>query len=93
MSVAITDPAQIAASLDGSTGDNSNLTAMLNVQNQTIVNGQTPLDRLFQPGLSDRQRAFPRRSPSRSGSQAVASRSKIRSAASPGSPSMKRPPI
>jgi flagellar hook-associated protein 1 FlgK len=44
MSVAITDPAKIAASLDGSTGDNSNLTAMLNVQNQAIVNGQTPLN-------------------------------------------------
>jgi flagellar hook-associated protein 1 len=44
MSVAITDPSQIAASLDGSTGDNSNLTAMLNLQNQNIVNGQTPLN-------------------------------------------------
>jgi flagellar hook-associated protein 1 FlgK len=44
MSVAMTDPAGIAASLDGSTGDNSNLTAMLAVQNQTIVNGQTPLN-------------------------------------------------
>ncbi|HWF38103.1 MAG TPA: flagellar hook-associated protein FlgK [Candidatus Acidoferrales bacterium] len=44
MTVAITDPAKIAASLDGSTGDNSNLTAMLNVQNQAIVQGQTPLD-------------------------------------------------
>ena len=43
MSVAISDPAQIAASLDGSAGDNSNLTALLNVQNQGIVNGQTPL--------------------------------------------------
>jgi flagellar hook-associated protein 1 FlgK len=44
MQVAITDPDKIAASLDGSTGDNSNLTAMLNVQNQAIVNGQTPLN-------------------------------------------------
>jgi flagellar hook-associated protein 1 len=44
MAVAITDPSQIAASLDGSSGDNSNLTAMLNVQNQAIVQGQTPLD-------------------------------------------------
>jgi flagellar hook-associated protein 1 FlgK len=43
MNVAITDPAKIAASLDGSTGDNSNITAMLAVQNQAIVNGQTPL--------------------------------------------------
>ncbi len=44
MSVAITNPAKIAASLDGSAGDNANLTALLNVQNQTIVNGQTPLN-------------------------------------------------
>jgi flagellar hook-associated protein 1 FlgK len=44
MQVAITDPSKIAASLDGSSGDNSNLTAMLNIQNQTIVNGQTPLN-------------------------------------------------
>lgn len=44
MAVAITDPSQIAASLDGSAGDNSNLTAMLNLQNQTIVQGQTPMD-------------------------------------------------
>jgi flagellar hook-associated protein 1 FlgK len=43
MSVALTDPSQIAAGQDGSTGDNSNLTAMLNVQNQDVVNGQTPL--------------------------------------------------
>ncbi len=44
MSVAISSPAKIAASLDGSSGDNSNLSAMLAVQNQTIVNGQTPLN-------------------------------------------------
>ncbi len=44
MSVAITDPAQIAASLDGSAGDNSNVNAMLALQNQAIVNGQTPLN-------------------------------------------------
>jgi flagellar hook-associated protein 1 FlgK len=44
MAVAITDPSQIAASLDGSAGDNSNLTAMLNLQKQTIVQGQTPID-------------------------------------------------
>jgi flagellar hook-associated protein 1 FlgK len=44
MSVAISDPAKIAASLDGSSGDNANLTAMLAVQNQAVVNGQTPLD-------------------------------------------------
>ncbi|HTR48901.1 MAG TPA: flagellar hook-associated protein FlgK [Verrucomicrobiae bacterium] len=43
MSVAITDPSRIAASLDGSTGDNANITAMLNIQNQPIVGGQTPL--------------------------------------------------
>ena len=56
MSVAITDPAKIAASLDGSPGDNSNITAMLALQNQAIVNGQTPLDAysnlIFQVGNS-----------------------------------------
>lgn len=44
MTVAITDPSQIAASQDGSTGDNSNVNAMLALQNQPIVNGQTPLN-------------------------------------------------
>jgi flagellar hook-associated protein 1 FlgK len=43
MSVAITDPSGIAAGQDGTSGDNSNLTAMLALQNQNIVNGQTPL--------------------------------------------------
>jgi flagellar hook-associated protein 1 FlgK len=42
--VAISDPSKIAGSLDGSTGDNSNINAMLAVQNQAIVNGQTPLN-------------------------------------------------
>ncbi len=41
--VALTDPSQIAGSLNGTAGDNSNINAMLAVQNQTIVNGQTPL--------------------------------------------------
>jgi flagellar hook-associated protein 1 FlgK len=44
MSVAISDPAGIAASLDGSAGDNANLNAMLALQNQAIVNGQTPMN-------------------------------------------------
>jgi flagellar hook-associated protein 1 len=44
MSVAMTDPSQIAASLDGSPGDNANVNAMLAIQNQPIVNGQTPLN-------------------------------------------------
>jgi len=43
MAVALTDPSKIAASLDGTAGDNSNITAMLAIQNQNIVNGQTPL--------------------------------------------------
>jgi flagellar hook-associated protein 1 len=43
MSVALSDPSLIAAGLDGSAGDNANLTAMLALQNQPIVNGQTPL--------------------------------------------------
>ncbi len=44
MSVALTDPSQIAAGLDGSAGDNSNVNAMLALQNQGIVNGQTPIN-------------------------------------------------
>jgi flagellar hook-associated protein 1 FlgK len=44
MSVALTDPSQIAASLDGSAGDNANVNAMLALQNQGIVNGQTPIN-------------------------------------------------
>lgn len=43
ISVAITDPSQIAASLNGTAGDNSNVNAMLAVQNQPIVGGQSPL--------------------------------------------------
>lgn len=42
ISVAITDPAQIAAAGAGlGPGDNSNATAMSNLQNQNIVGGQT----------------------------------------------------
>jgi flagellar hook-associated protein 1 len=41
--VAITDPSKIAAGLNGSPGDNSNVNAMLALQNQPIANGQPPL--------------------------------------------------
>jgi len=47
ISVAITDPTKIAASggpAPGSPGDNANANALLALQNQTIVNGQTPLN-------------------------------------------------
>jgi flagellar hook-associated protein 1 len=44
LAVAITDPAKIAASLDGSPGDNANANALLALQNQNIVAGQTPLN-------------------------------------------------
>jgi flagellar hook-associated protein 1 FlgK len=44
MSVALTDPSQIAAGLDGTAGDNANVNAMLALQNQGIVNGQTPIN-------------------------------------------------
>jgi flagellar hook-associated protein 1 FlgK len=45
MSVAMTDPSQIAAAgLGKGTGDNTNATAMANLANQSIVNGQTPTD-------------------------------------------------
>jgi flagellar hook-associated protein 1 FlgK len=41
MAVAITDPDQIAASSDGTKGDNGNAKALANLQNQPIVSGQT----------------------------------------------------
>jgi len=40
--VAITDPNLVAASSDGSVGSNGNAQALANLQNQTIINGQTP---------------------------------------------------
>jgi flagellar hook-associated protein 1 FlgK len=43
LSVAITDGSKIAASADGSPGDNANANKLLAIQNQTIVNGETPL--------------------------------------------------
>jgi flagellar hook-associated protein 1 len=43
VSVALTDPSLIAASATGNgTGDNTNLEAMINVQNQNNVGGETP---------------------------------------------------
>ena len=44
MSVALTDPDQIAASSDGTPGNNSNATALANLQNTPIVSGQTAGD-------------------------------------------------
>ena len=42
LTVAITDPNLVAASSDGTVGSNGNAQALANLQNQTIVNGQTP---------------------------------------------------
>lgn len=42
--VSITDPSQIAASSDGTTGSDGNLNSMIDLQNQGIVNGDTPTD-------------------------------------------------
>ena len=44
LSVAITNPAAIAASQDGQSGDNANANALLALQNQNIVGGETPLN-------------------------------------------------
>jgi flagellar hook-associated protein 1 FlgK len=45
ISVALTSGSQIAAAASGgSSGDNSNLTQMTNLQNQSIINGDTPDD-------------------------------------------------
>jgi flagellar hook-associated protein 1 FlgK len=44
LAVAITNPAKIAASKDGTAGDNANANALLALQNQAIVGAQTPLN-------------------------------------------------
>jgi flagellar hook-associated protein 1 FlgK len=44
MTVALTNPDDVAASSDGTPGDNGNATALANLQNQAIVDGQTPTD-------------------------------------------------
>lgn len=44
MQVAITDPSLIAASSDGTPGSNGNLANLSAVANQTVANGQTPID-------------------------------------------------
>jgi flagellar hook-associated protein 1 FlgK len=44
MSVALTNPDQVAASSDGTPGDNGNATALANLQNASIVSGQTAGD-------------------------------------------------
>jgi flagellar hook-associated protein 1 FlgK len=44
MSVALTSPDQVAASADGTQGDNRNATAMANLQNAAIISGQTAGD-------------------------------------------------
>jgi flagellar hook-associated protein 1 len=44
LTVAITNPAQVAASADGTPGNNVNATALANLQNQSVVAGQTPID-------------------------------------------------
>jgi len=44
ISVAITDPSLVAASADGTPGNNANANALLGLQNQAIASGQTPLN-------------------------------------------------
>lgn len=44
ISLAITDPALIAASSDGSAGSNGNLANLSSIQNQTLIAGETPTD-------------------------------------------------
>ena len=50
--VALTDPAQLAASSDGAPGSNSNLTALVALRDQAIVAGQQPIE--FYAGLVSR---------------------------------------
>jgi flagellar hook-associated protein 1 FlgK len=42
--MAITDPCRIAASSDGTPGDNTNALAMANIQKRAVVNGETATD-------------------------------------------------
>lgn len=44
LSVALTDPALIAASSDGSAGSNGNAEALYALRNQAVINGQSPGD-------------------------------------------------
>lgn len=44
MQVAITDPSLIAASSDGTSGSNGNVANLSAVANQTVANGETPID-------------------------------------------------
>jgi flagellar hook-associated protein 1 FlgK len=44
MAVALTSPDQVAASSDGTVGDNGNATAIADLQNAPIISGQTPGD-------------------------------------------------
>ena len=44
ISVAITNPSLVAASADGTPGNNANANALLGLQNQAIASGQTPLN-------------------------------------------------
>ena len=44
LSVAISDPALIAASSDGTQGSNGNIEAMYALRNQAVINGQSPTD-------------------------------------------------
>jgi flagellar hook-associated protein 1 FlgK len=44
MAVLITDPSEIAASSNGTQGDNANALALANIQNNAVVNGETPTD-------------------------------------------------
>jgi len=44
LALATTDPTKIAASSDGTAGNNANANALLALQNQPIAGGQTPLN-------------------------------------------------
>jgi flagellar hook-associated protein 1 FlgK len=44
MAMAITDPSQIAASSNGTQGDNANALAMANIQSKALANGETATD-------------------------------------------------
>lgn len=44
LAVAITDPSKVAASSDGTVGNNGNATALANLQSASIISGENPID-------------------------------------------------
>jgi hypothetical protein len=59
LAVAISDPNLIAASADGTAGNNANATALANLQSQNIISGQNPINYKWATTLPTLQPDFP----------------------------------